>query len=244
MFNYISSIESEISSTYKNELFVTIDMDWAPDYILEDTYSLLFRHNIKSTWMVTHKSPFLDVLIKSEIIELGIHPNFNDFFDTRNSTTSDNAYDRIVSALTIVPNAKSVRSHSMTQNSRILDIFSNLGITHDCNHYIPFNSGIILKPWRIWNGLIKVPFGWEDDLDFPNTSRKFAQNVVSFQGLRVLNFHPIHLFLNSSSNNAYEKTRSKHGSPEIMKNYINLKYGTRTFLNDLISISREQTMST
>lgn len=239
MFNHISSIKPEINSTYENDVFITIDMDWAPDYILEDTHSFLLSNNVKSTWMVTHRTPFLDVLIKSELIELGIHPNFNDFFDTRNSTVSDNAYDRIVKVLSIVPNAKSVRSHSMTQNSRMLDIFSNLGIRHDCNHYIPFNSGIILKPWKIWNGLIKVPFGWEDDLDFSNTSRQFAQKIIGFQGLKVLNFHPIHLFLNSSSMNTYENTRFEHGLPEIMKKYINQNYGTRSFLSDVISISKD-----
>lgn len=238
MFNHISSIRSETSSSYQNNIFVTIDMDWAPDFILEDTYNLLLKNNIKSTWMVTHRTPFLEVLLGSELIELGIHPNFNDFLDGRDSIFSENAYDRIVQALSIVPNAKSVRSHSMTQNSRLLDIFSNLGLLYDCNHYIPFNSGVILKPWRIWNGLTKVPFGWEDDLDFSNTSTKFAQDVLSLQGLRVLNFHPIHLFLNSSSMNTYENTRLEHGNQKLMEKFINVNYGTRSFLNDLISISR------
>lgn len=238
MFKLVSGISPETFSLEEDILYITIDIDWAPDFVIEHTIEILAENNVPSTWMVTHSTALLKEIISQKIFELGIHPNFNDLLTktSRNLPTID---DRISSLIALVPNARSVRSHSMTQSSRILDYFSKYGLTHDCNHYIPFSSGIELRPWKIWNGMTKVPFGWEDDLDFDRTNRNFARTINSFKGLKVLNFHPIHIFLNSNSMKTYEETRPYHTDQKKLSSYINREYGTRDFLYDLIKTQRK-----
>ena len=55
---------------------LTFDIDWAPDWMIEEVASILIEHNVKTTWFVTHASPAIDKLRQMpELFELGIHPN-------------------------------------------------------------------------------------------------------------------------------------------------------------------------
>lgn len=55
---------------------LTIDIDWVPDWIIEEVASILIDHNVKATWFVTHASPAVDKLQQMpELFELGMHPN-------------------------------------------------------------------------------------------------------------------------------------------------------------------------
>ena len=123
-------------------------------------------------------------------IELGIHPNFNFLLngDFRNGRNAEEIVDRL---LEIVPNANCVRSHAMTQSSGLLELFYNKGLTHDCNHFIPEQTEIILKPWSIWNGLIKVPYFWEDDINCVSENRTAINDLVNRKGIKVFDFHQI-----------------------------------------------------
>lgn len=58
----------------------------------------------------------------------------------------------------IVPNAKVVRSHSVTQNTLILDYFYQIGLKYDLNLEIPAFTKLANKPYLDWTGLIKVPY--------------------------------------------------------------------------------------
>ena len=52
----------------------------------------------------------------------------------------------------------------MTQSSGLLALFKDMGLTYDANHFVPVQTGIELKPWKLWNDLIRVPYFWEDDV--------------------------------------------------------------------------------
>lgn len=41
---------------------LTFDLDWAPDWIIEEVVSILIDNCVKSTWFVTHASPAIDKL--------------------------------------------------------------------------------------------------------------------------------------------------------------------------------------
>ncbi len=140
--------------------------------------------------------------------------------------------------MAIVPEAKSVRSHSMTQSSNLLQLFHDKGLTRDCNHFIPHQAGIELQPWYLWNGLIKVPYFWEDD-----ASVIYGENLNEIgilllkKGLKVFDFHPIHVFLNTEKIERYEETRDFHRMPDLLRDYCNTKiYSTRTALITLIEL--------
>ena len=173
-FSTISKIDPGDSSTWANKLFLTFDVDWAHDDVLLDSADLINESGAAATWFVTHATPVLNDIRALQSQELGLHPNFNPLLDG----VSDNRLnsEKIVKALLdIVPEAKSIRSHSMTQSSRLLDLFQSCGLTHEVNHFIPHHAGIELKPWILWNRLCKIPYFWEDDVHVLYDSIGIAQ---------------------------------------------------------------------
>jgi len=140
-FGKISDILPETPDTWETRFFLTFDIDWANDDVLADSIDLVEEANISATWFVTHDTPLLKRLRANSKFELGIHPNFNFLLngDPSNGRNAEEVIDRL---LCVVPEAKSVRSHSMTQSSHLLQLFVDRGIYYDCNHYIPKNAGL------------------------------------------------------------------------------------------------------
>ena len=107
------------------------------------------------------------------------------------------------------------------------------------NHFIPQHAGIELKPWLLWNRLCKVPYFWEDDLHVLYDSIGIAQTnpaeLVTADGVKVFNFHPIHIFLNTESLDRYERTRHLHGNPAELIKHRFVGYGTRNRLIELLN---------
>jgi len=214
----ISTIRPEHRDTWQKKVFFTFDIDWAHDDILEDTINLVEQAGVTATWFVTHDTPLLLRLRNNSKFELGIHPNFNFLLqgDPRNGANAEEVVGRL---LEIVPEAKSVRSHSMAQSTVLLQLFQDKGLTHDSNHYIPEQTGIELMPWHLWNGMIKVPYFWEDDLACTYKLNTPVLDILSRGGIKVFNFHPIHIFLNTENMKRYECTKSLHGKPEELRRH-------------------------
>jgi hypothetical protein len=240
----IRSIMPDVPQSWQGKWFVTFDVDWAHDAVLEDTMALVAEADAAATWFVTHDTSLLRSLSSNPKWELGIHPNFNPLLDGT-AGAGLNAGKVISDLMDIVPTAKSVRSHSMTQSSRLLDRFLSAGLTHDVNHFIPSGCNVTMKPWRHWNGLVRVPYIWEDDVHCVYTGSHQPEPEPSsiatstIGGLKVIDFHPIHVFLNTESLDRYEQTRSIHHNPaELIKHRFG-GYGTRNRLLELLGTSSE-----
>jgi hypothetical protein len=235
-FDTIRSVAADNDSTWRDKVFLTFDIDWAHDEVLSDTIDLVERTDVAATWFVTHDTPLLDRLRGNPKFELGIHPNFNFLLqgDDRNGRTAQEVVDRV---RMIVPDALSIRSHSMAQSSQLLDLFAREGLSHDCNHFIPAHVDIELKCWLLWNGMVRVPYFWEDDLACVNAdsaSRNNMTDLVRRPGLRVFDFHPIHVFLNTEHLSRYQHTRPLHDKPDELIRQRHEGEGTRTLLMDLL----------
>jgi hypothetical protein len=172
-------------------------------------------------------------LLFDQNVLIGIHPNLNDLLEGTNHNGLQ-VVDRVKKLIDLTEGAKVVRSHSMTQNSRVLDTFAELGITHDCNHYIPHYSGIHLKPWKIWNGITKVPYFWEDDLNIKYSDNHLAEILSKVDGLKVFDFHPIHIFLNTKELGSYQVAKTFQKDFKKLSDFRFNGYGTENFLRDLI----------
>ena len=116
------------------------------------------------------------------------------------------------------------------------------GLTHESNLYIPPECTMELQPFRVWNGVVRVPHGFEDDLFLLSTETKSAgfknhmKMLLQHGGARVFDFHPIHVYLNTADIARYEETRSIHGSPHEL---IYQRYdgeGTRDALKTLMKL--------
>lgn len=235
-------------SNWGNRVFLTFDIDWAGNEVLADTLSILDEYDVSATFFVTHDTPLLDLMRKDNAIELGIHPNFNNLL-FGGDTVKKSMGEITCHLKEMVPEAVSVRSHSLTQNTRLLDHFVEIGMTHEVNLLIPKNSGIEVKPFRSWNGLIRTPFVWEDDVHafcFSNGTEKdwSVERFLDARGLKIFNFHPVHVFLNTETLKRYEICREFFNNPVRMLEQRNSDAvtGTRNFLLRLIQQGKDRGM--
>ncbi len=235
MFEKISSIVVNDESTWKDKVFLTFDIDWANDDIIATAIDLVEQAGVAATWFVTHDTPLLKRLRSNSKFELGIHPNFNFLLhgDPRNGRTAVEVIDRLMS---LVPEAKAVRSHCLTQGSLLLDMFKSVGLMYDCNDFISAHTKIELKPWLLWNGMVRAPHFWEDDVGCLYGSHESIDDLVQRVGLKIFDFHPIHVFLNTEHLDRYERTRAFHNKPDELVSYQFSGVGTRSRLLDLLNI--------
>jgi len=211
---------------------LTFDLDWANDYVIADTIELLIKANVKATFFVTHQTSVFDGL--SQDFEGGIHPNFD----------KSNDFDlTIQNLLEIVPEAIGVRSHRLCQSSPILQAFMDNGLEYDCNLLMCKQSD--LRPFINWNGLVRIPYFWEDDVHCifgdPWTLDVLPMNSP---GLKIFDFHPIHIFLNTETLDRYEVAKKYYHQPKVLEEYRNSGRGTRDFLINLLEYIRENQILT
>jgi hypothetical protein len=242
-FGTISEIKPDAEDTWSNKSFITFDTDWANDDVLLDTMELVENYRCGATWFITHETKAVEKLRNNRQFELGIHPNFNCLLEHKKDF-GRNAADVLQRLHSIVPEATTVRSHSMMQSSRLLNMFRENGFTHDANHFIPHHAGINVKPWVLWNGLYRVPYIWEDDLHHLFECGGITQQsprdiVLTGQGLKVFDFHPIHVFLNTESVDRYKRTRALHQKPQELVKHRFKGYGTRNRLVELLRLNKQ-----
>lgn len=239
MFRKISDVIVDQPDDWSTSLYLTLDIDWSADEVILDAIELVEKCDVQATWFVTHETKVLERLRRNPKFELGIHPNFNFLLqgDPRNGRNAEDVVDRL---LNLVPEARSVRSHSTTQNSGLLDLFVRRGLTHECNSFIPAQAGIELRPWKLWSGLTRVPYSWEDDVAclFGPEDDVTPRQLAASRGLKVFDFHPIHLFLNTESLQRYERTRPLHRTPTDLLEHRFDGYGARSRLLECLSLGQ------
>lgn len=217
-FSTVSRINMNDPASWEEKVFLTFDIDWAHDEVLADCIDLVEEADVPATWFVTHETPLLARLRANPKFELGIHPNFNFLFNLQ-TQAGFSAEEVLERTMALVPEATAVRSHHMTQSSTLLNLFRSKGLTHDCNHFIPMTAGITLKPWLLWNDMVRVPYSWEDDIMCiygQQQSLPDMSDLLSREGLMVFDFHPIHVYLNTEDLQRYERTRPLHYQPDAL----------------------------
>ena len=229
------NIDVSSKSSWSDKLFLTFDLDWCADEILTYLLDILDDHDVICTFFVTHKSPLLNKLIDNTKFELGIHPNFNPLLES--NYKFGNSMEQVIKYYkNILPQPTSIRSHSLTQNSNYLNMLSHYGFKHECNNYIPLNSKIVLYPYLHWDKkLTRVPHFWEDDIHFQYGDDWNLKLYKEYSGIKVFDFHPIHVFLNTENIQRYERTRHLHQKPSKLAKHRYEGVGTLNILLDLLS---------
>ena len=234
-YGLISQINTKKSNDWNKKIYLTFDIDWAHDEIIQDVILILEEYSASATFFATHKSKFLDNYFgKRENFEIGIHPNFNPLL---NGMSDGKNFHKICCELKEhFPNATAVRSHSLCFGSLIQTSYERLGITHDSSIMIPYqNNDTPIFPWKMWDNLIRVPYFFCDYVTAMTTSSSM-EKLVFRNGLKVFDFHPIHVFLNTEKLSRYEQTRTIHHNPrELIKHRFN-GYGARNRLIDLLKL--------
>ena len=188
------------------EPVITIDLDWAPDYMIEPMAAALIERGVRATWLVTHASPAVEALReRPDLFELGIHPNFQP--GSSHGATPEEVIDHCMS---LVPSARCVRTHGLVQSTRLLhalgrreELCVDLSLyLHHCPSTAPCRFA--------YRGarLLRLPHVWEDDFEMECADASWRlEPILRLDGLKILDFHPVHVFLNCPTGEAYDACR-------------------------------------
>lgn len=217
---------------------ITSDIDWAPDYVIEHMIQLFEEFDNKCTFFATHKSGTLNRIDKKSF-EIAIHPNFNNLIFNNQIISAEKI---VKDLLELYPNAIGLRSHSVTHSSRLQQLFYNLGIKYDSNQFVPYNYDT--KPYMCWSGVLRIPYNWEDDVHYMygnHFDNIFLRKINIEMKNIIMDFHPIHVYLNTYNREHYNTARKYINNYKLLKKYINKKHkGIKDYLVEVLSYMREK----
>jgi hypothetical protein len=197
--------------SYADVVCVTLDMDWARDEVAGPVVEMLRRRGVKATFFATNESELLSGLEGGQF-EVGLHPNFNN--------AAGDFRKPIESLKRLYPRARGARSHSLFVSSHILQLYAEFGLSYESNIFLYMHEG--LHPVLRFDGLASIPFYWSDDKHI-SLRRPFELRALDLEtpGLKVLNFHPMHVFMNTSSDAHYESYKRHYQEPERLRDFVN-----------------------
>lgn len=224
---------------------LTVDIDWASDAVIEYTAAILVEHQIKTTWFITHDSPAVRKLFECKsLFEIGIHPNF--LPDSTQGKTVEEVIDYL---LNIHPEAQIMRTHSLYQSSlmfaSILEKYPQIRL--DVSLFLPHEKNVLVHKLHInpdfkERYIYRIPYIWEDDIEMllPDSDFKFDINNFLGDGLKIFDFHPIHIALNTRNLTNYEKFKkscsiSNASLMDVQKFRESDLRGTENFLMDILN---------
>lgn len=187
---------------------LTLDCDWAPDFVLSDVLDRVARKGAHATVFVTHPTPVLKGLGPESRIELGWHPNF--LPGSTHGTTPQEVADHLA---VLVPGARSMRSHGMVAGTALFRAFLEAAphLRYDSSDYLPGQKHLTGSDLR-FGGKTRIrrfPIAWEDDCHLMEKNPfPFRLEEVETQGTCVVAFHPLHVWLNTADLKAPEKLKA------------------------------------
>jgi len=227
----VTDVSSEVKDL--DRVCITFDIDWAPDDIIKYIVELLEEYQIKATFFATHKSTFLKSLDRKNY-EVGLHPNFE----------RCNDYDKAISDLKrIYPEAVGARAHGLVQSTRIYRLLIANGLKYDVTTYIPLREN--LYPWVRLKKLVVIPSYLEDDsLFLSEHDFTLSELQIDKKGLKIYDFHPIHVFMNTQSIEHYKRYKPFYHEPDNLINYKGKGRGIQTLFTELLQLLQRKKMNT
>lgn len=170
-------------------LCITLDTDWAPQYMLDYVLGMAHAQGVPVTVFCT--SPY--ALPESPHIEAALHPNL-----MADSTHGNSEEERLDHVQGMFPSAVGHRAHRYYWHSGMYGQLARRGLLYDSSALLPFQAH--LAPSR-YLGITRFPIWCGDNLlmDLFPDADTFAPPGLKEPGLKVLTFHPVHIYLNSRS---------------------------------------------
>jgi hypothetical protein len=213
----------------------TSDIDWAPEPVILDMLSLFEEAQQKCTLFATHRSEAI-LNCNRKYFEIAIHPNINPAFDGK-EMEMDVLIDDLME---IYPEAKGIRCHSLVQSSHLMNRFAKRGFVYDSNQFLPYWKN--LRPYKLWNGLVEIPFNWEDDIHYYyGYSFDNHHLEIDTTSLNVFSFHPVHVFLNTENEIRYNLAKEFYQQTEALLKCRNTTDvpGSRNMLVNLMKMMKK-----
>ncbi len=219
--------------SHETVIVITVDIDWAPRECINDALDLLKKFNISPTIFATDN-------ITSEFIadyDHGIHPNF-----TGPAQDADDIKSTISDCINNFPHAQGIRAHALVFSTRhqfaVRDNFPQ--IKYMSNHYIGGQTG--LNPYMAESMLPELPIFFMDNLWLEMNGKFDIQKIMdltSRPGLKVFDFHPYHLYINSLSPGHYTEARPHYHDAEKLIDFRREGDGARKMFLSIMEAIKE-----
>ena len=196
------------------------------------------KADCKATVFTTHDTPMNREII-SRGHNLGIHPNF-----LPGSSQGNDIKNIVSECLKYAPDAWCMRTHSLFQSTPLLhEIFGNFPQLKLDVSILMHRSHFAHKTCWSLDGVSfdRLLYNWQDDGQFYSYSN-LKKPELFFGDLTVFNFHPIHVFLNSTDGREYRQLKKElTGKPissiniDTVNKYVNRGIGTQSYLEAVLN---------
>lgn len=211
---------------------MTADIDWAPEYAIEDMLGLFAEAGIKITCFATHESRVLKR--PPAKIEVGLHPDF-----TR-PHPEHGLRRKILDLYELYPQAVGVRAHRNFFGQNSAQLAADAGLSYDSSVLLwrqPFCQ-VHRDQW----GLYRLCYSWEDGIQ-ADMGLPWSLDVVptTSPGLKIFNVHPIFIYLNCPDDDYRRAIVQDYPDlPNAPRSVLAAKrydgYGARSFLIDMLKM--------
>lgn len=207
---------------------LTVDTDWVPEALMEEVVGTVIPSDIPATYFVTQSYKCLVNCEKAP------HANYLHMADLGGALDS---------ALKHCKGAVGHRAHSCVWSERLRALFRERGILYDSSVMMYLESGI--RPFRLGARLWELPLYFMDffHMEYCELSGLRPFDLALFpleqEGLKIFDFHPIHLFLNTPSLANYAIAKPHYQDVDALRKFVYSGYGTRNLLVDLIRLLRK-----
>lgn len=189
-----------------HSLHLSFDQDWAPPWATLDIHQALQGQGLEGTLFVTHACPCLPALRQASgagLTELAWHPNY--LPGSSHGASTEEVLDTMAS---LIPEARGVRAHFLVRSTALWGHYAGRGLRYEASDLMDGMVG--LRPLRAWNDLVRLPIFWEDDVHAAH-GRPFALDSLGLDqpGLKIFDFHPVHLALNTASLDNYQALKER-----------------------------------
>jgi hypothetical protein len=112
-------------------------------------------------------------------------------------------------------------------------------VENDVSLFVP--SSNIAPHYLKFAKLYRFPYFWEDDINMMEDKIwNFSNSVFQENGLKIFDFHPLHIYFNFSSIEQYQNFKIKNGykfsDKASVNDFINRDSdGAQTFFRELVS---------
>jgi hypothetical protein len=136
-----------------------------------------------------------------------------------------------------------MRTHGLVQSTQLLQLVARATpIEHDLSLYLPRTPGLRPVHYRFGERpLVRLPYLWEDDFEMLQGAPWWGLAPVLGlgEGLKVLDFHPVHVFLNLPQFAAYAALRDAgrlngQASAEALRPHIHQGAGPRKMFGEAL----------
>ncbi len=183
------------------DVFLTADVDWAPDYAIESLLRTVESFGMKLSIFATGASAILSA--PPSWLEVGLHPDF---------TRAKGPWidERMRALKELYPSAVGTRSHRNYFGQNIADLAYKNGLRYDASAIL-FDQPLA-QAHIDYNGMVRFPYVWEDgihlDMGYP---LDWTRTNIAAPGLKIINVHPILIYLNAASDDHRRAVTSRYG---------------------------------